>query len=52
MILKKMIQSPGKVFAREEIGKLIKIDKLRSVDVVITRLRHKIEIETKKKLKV
>jgi len=48
MILKKMIQSPGKVFAREEIGKLIKIDKLRSVDVVITRLRHKIEIETKK----
>ena len=41
--LKKMLNSPGKVFSRESIGKLIKIDKERSVDVVITRLRKKIE---------
>ena len=33
-----MINFPGKVFSRESIGKLIKIEKERSVDVVITRL--------------
>ena len=38
-----MINFPGKVFSRESIGKLIKIEKERSVDVVITRLRKKIE---------
>ena len=42
-IFEKMLNSPGKVFSRESIGKLIKIDKERSVDVVITRLRKKIE---------
>ena len=42
-IFEKMIGSPGKVFSRESIGKLIKIDKERSVDVIITRLRKKIE---------
>ncbi len=42
-IFEKMLNSPGKVFSRENIGKLIKIDKERSVDVVITRLRKKIE---------
>ena len=42
-IFEKMINSPGKVFTRESIGKLIKIDKERSVDVIITRLRKKIE---------
>ena len=42
-IFEKMINSPGKVFSRESIGKLIKIDKERSVDVIITRLRKKIE---------
>ena len=41
IILEKMIGSPGKVFSREEIGKLINIDKERSVDVIITRLRQK-----------
>ena len=46
-----MINSPGKVFSRESIGKLIKIDKERSVDVVITRLRKKIE-DTSKKSKI
>ena len=38
-----MLNSPGKVFTRESIGSLIKIDKERSIDVVITRLRKKIE---------
>jgi len=42
-IFEKMLNYPGKVFSRESIGKLIKIDKERSVDVVITRLRKKIE---------
>ncbi len=42
-----MINSPGKTFSREEIGKLINIDKERSIDVIITRLRKKIEIDQK-----
>ena len=42
-IFEKMLNSPGKVFSRESIGKLIKINKERSVDVIITRLRKKIE---------
>ncbi|MBD1166179.1 response regulator transcription factor [Pelagibacterales bacterium SAG-MED07] len=46
-ILEKMINNPGKTFSREDIGKLIKIDKERSVDVIITRLRKKIEINPK-----
>ena len=46
-ILEKMINSPGKTFTREEIGKLIKLDKERSVDVIITRLRKKIEDDPK-----
>ena len=47
IILEIMINSPGKVFSREEIGKIIKIDKERSVDVIITRLRKKIENDLK-----
>ena len=46
-ILEKMINSPGETFSRETIGNLIKVDKERSVDVIITRLRKKIEIEPK-----
>jgi len=46
-ILEKMINNPGKVFKREEIGKLIDLDKERSIDVIITRLRKKIEINPK-----
>ncbi len=42
-IFEKMLNSPGKVFSRESIGKLIKIDKERSVDVIITRLRKQFE---------
>jgi len=47
IILEKMINSPGETFTREEIGKLINLDKERSIDVVITRLRKKIEIDPK-----
>ena len=46
-ILEVMINSPGKTFSREEIGSIIKLDKERSIDVVITRLRKKIEIDPK-----
>tara|TARA_B100001173_G_scaffold258306_1_gene230954 strand:+ start:481 stop:1158 length:678 start_codon:yes stop_codon:yes gene_type:complete len=42
-ILDKMINSPGITFSREEIAKLINLDKERSIDVIITRLRKKIE---------
>mgnify|MGYP006169531981 CR=1 FL=1 len=47
IILEKMINDPGKTFSREEIGKLIDLDKERSIDVIITRLRKKIEIDPK-----
>ncbi len=47
IILEKMINSPGKTFSREDIGRLIKLDKERSIDVIITRLRKKIEIDQK-----
>ena len=47
IILEKMINEPGKTFSREEIGKLIDIDKERSIDVIITRLRKKIEVDPK-----
>ena len=47
IILKKMINNPGKTFSREDIGKLIDLDKERSIDVIITRLRKKIETDPK-----
>ena len=47
IILEKMINNPGKTFSREEIGKLINLDKERSIDVIITRLRKKIEVDPK-----
>ena len=46
-ILQKMISSSGKTFTRNEIGNIIKMDKERSIDVLITRLRQKIEIDPK-----
>ena len=46
-ILEKMIESPGKIFSREDIGKIINISKERTIDVMITRLRHKIEFNPK-----
>ena len=47
IILEKMINNPGKIFSREDIGQLTEIDKERSIDVIITRLRKKIEIDPK-----
>ena len=47
IILEKMINEPGQTFSRESIGKLIKIDKERSVDVIITRLRKKLKLTQK-----
>ena len=41
IILENMIRSPGEIFTRESIGKLINLNKERSVDVIITRLRKK-----------
>ena len=41
LILEKMINNPGKIFSREDIGLLIDLDKERSIDVIITRLRKK-----------
>ena len=47
IILEKMINNPGKIFSREDIGRLIDLDKERSIDVIITRLRKKIEVDSK-----
>ena len=46
-ILEKMLLAPGKIFSRNDIGKIIDISKERTVDVMITRLRQKIELEPK-----
>ena len=46
-VLLKMISSPGKIFSRTEIGKISKISQERSIDVMITRLRKKIELDPK-----
>jgi two-component system, OmpR family, phosphate regulon response regulator OmpR len=46
-ILDKMIEAPGKIFSRADIGKIINISKERTIDVMITRLRHKIESNPK-----
>ena len=47
IILERMINNPGKTFTRENIGSLIDLDKERSIDVIITRLRKKIETNPK-----
>ena len=46
-VLMKMLSSPGKIFSRTEIGKIANVLKERSIDVMITRLRKKIEIDPK-----
>ena len=46
-ILENMLGSPGKVFSRNDIGKIINISKERTIDVMITRLRQKIESNPK-----
>ncbi len=46
-VLSKMLSEPGKIFSREEIGKISQISQERSIDVMITRLRKKIEVDPK-----
>ena len=43
-ILIEMLSNPGKTYSREEIGKISGINQERSIDVMITRLRQKIEM--------
>ena len=42
-VLTEMLSNPGKTYSREEIGKISGITQERSIDVMITRLRQKIE---------
>jgi two-component system phosphate regulon response regulator OmpR len=42
-VLVEMIANPGTTYSREEIGKISGISQERSIDVMITRLRQKIE---------
>jgi len=42
-VLIEMISNPGTTFSREEIGKISGISQERSIDVMITRLRQKLE---------
>ena len=46
-ILLEMLANPGKAFSREVIGEISGINQERSIDVMITRLRQKIEINPK-----
>ena len=46
-ILSEMLLNPGKTYSRSKIGELSGILQERSIDVMITRLRQKIEIDPK-----
>tara|TARA_B100000941_G_C28475962_1_gene539187 strand:- start:2 stop:679 length:678 start_codon:yes stop_codon:yes gene_type:complete len=46
-ILIEMLSNPGKTFSRDEIGEISGIQQERSIDVMITRLRQKIEVNPK-----
>ncbi len=46
-VLIEMLANPGKTFSREEIGKISGIVQERSIDVMITRLRQKLELNPK-----
>ena len=46
-VLIEMLSNPGTTFSREEIGKVSGINQERSIDVMITRLRQKIELDPK-----
>ena len=46
-VLQEMLSNPGKIFTREEIGKISGINQERSIDVMITRLRQKLENDPK-----
>ena len=46
-VLVEMLSNPGKTFSREEIGNISGISQERSIDVMITRLRQKLEVNPK-----
>ena len=46
-VLVEMLANPGKTFSREQIGKISGISQERSIDVMITRLRQKLELNPK-----
>ena len=46
-VLIEMLSNLGRTYSREEIGKISEISQERSIDVMITRLRQKIEINPK-----
>ena len=46
-ILIEMLANPGKAYSRIQIGKISNISQERSIDVMITRLRQKIEVNPK-----
>ena len=46
-VLIEMLANPGTTYSREEIGKISGINQERSIDVMITRLRQKLELDPK-----
>jgi len=46
-VLVEMLTNPGKTYSREAIGKISGISQERSIDVMITRLRQKLEANPK-----
>ena len=46
-VLVEMLANPGMTFSRDEIGKISGIIQERSIDVMITRLRQKLEEDSK-----
>tara|TARA_B100001057_G_scaffold420100_1_gene440274 strand:- start:64 stop:741 length:678 start_codon:yes stop_codon:yes gene_type:complete len=46
-VLVEMLANPGITYSREEIGKISGISQQRSIDVMITRLRQKLEMDPK-----
>jgi two-component system, OmpR family, phosphate regulon response regulator OmpR len=47
ILLENMVSSAGKIFSREEISKITNLTQERSIDVLVTRLRQKIEPDPK-----
>jgi two-component system phosphate regulon response regulator OmpR len=47
VLLENMINSAGRIFSREEISKITNLTQERSIDVLVTRLRQKIEPDPK-----
>ena len=46
-VLVEMLSNPGKTYSRDEIGTISGIIQERSIDVMITRLRQKLEVNPK-----